>query len=188
MNTLYTANSAQKDAMGGLFSIPILSFLLVPTVSSYSTSLNLLFFYLTWSTLVLSHPPLKVEIVGTAAVRILFYFIPSILFFLFDVLLPSAAIVLKAQGEAGLPSGSKKRKSGKREFKVAGWAILNLGLSIVVQWVVEYVLTKGLGVRSALKVSTTLPMPWGIAKDLLKGMIAREVGLAISLICRPQRD
>lgn len=164
--------------MEGLLSIPFLSFLLIPTVSSYSTSLNLLFFYLTWSTLVLSHPPLKVELVGTAAVRVIFYLLPSVLFFLFDVLLPSAAIVLKAQGEVGLPSGSKKRKSGKREFKIAGWAVFNLLLSIGVQWGVEYFLTKGLGVRSALKVSTTLPMPWGIAKDLFKGMLAREVGLS----------
>lgn len=165
--------------MDGLFSLPMLSFLLIPTVSSYSTSLNLLFFYLTWSTLVLSHPPLTVEVVGTAAVRIMFYFIPSVLFFLFDVLVPSAAIVLKAQGEDGLPSGNKKRKSGKREFKIAGWALFNLVLSIAVQWAVEYFLTKGLGIRSVLKVSTTLPMPWGIAKDLLRGMITREVGLPI---------
>ncbi|KAK2760734.1 hypothetical protein FQN54_001970 [Arachnomyces sp. PD_36] len=161
--------------MDGLFSIPVLSFLLIPTVSSYSTSLNLLFFYITWSTLVLSHPPIKVELVGTAAVRVIFYLAPSILFFLFDVLLPSAAIVLKAQGKAGLPSGSRKRKNGKRAFKIAGWGVFNLFLSMAVQWALEYVLTKGIGVRSALKVSTTLPMPWGIAKDLLKGMVTREV-------------
>lgn len=170
--------------MEGLFSIPFLSFLLIPTVSSYSTSLNLLFFYITWSTLVWSHPPLKVELVGTAAVRVIFYLIPSVLFFLFDVLLPSAAIVLKAQGEVGLPSGSKRRKSGKKVYKVAGWAVFNLLLSIAVQWGIEYLLTKVLGIKSALKVSTTLPMPWGIAKDLLKGMLSREVGLPFSFVAK----
>jgi hypothetical protein len=160
--------------MDALFSIPILSFLLIPAMSSYATSLNLLFFYLTWATLVLSHPPLKVEMVATAAVRILFYLVPSVLFFLFDILMPSAAIVLKAQGDIGLPPG-KKGKSGKKEAKVAGWALLNLVLSVVAQGLVEYTLTKVIGVKSALKVSTKLPMPWNIAKDLLRGMLAREV-------------
>jgi hypothetical protein len=160
--------------MDALFSIPMLSFLLIPAMSSYATSLNLLFFYMTWATLVLSHPPLKVEMVATTAVRILFYLIPSTLFFLFDILVPSAAIVLKAQGEIGLPAG-KKGKSGKKEAKVAGWAVLNLALSVVVQGLVEYALTKVLGAKSALKVSTRLPLPWAIAKDLVRGMLGREV-------------
>jgi hypothetical protein len=154
----------------------MLSFLLIPTMSSYATSLNLLFFYLTWSTLVLSHPPLRVELVGTAAVRVLFYLLPSVLFFLFDVLVPSAAVILKAHGKLGLPAG-KSGKSGLKQAKVAGWAVMNLVLSIAAQGVVEYGLTKMLGMRSALKVSTTLPMPWGITKDLLRGMLAREVSL-----------
>lgn len=161
--------------MDALFSIPMLSFLLIPTMSSYGTSLNLLFFYLTWTTLVLSHPPLRVEIVGTAAVRLLFYFLPSILFFLFDTLAPSAAVVLKEHGKHGLPQG-KKKKAGKRELKVAAWSTLNLFLGIIAQGVLEYFLTKVLGMKSALKVSTRLPLPWGIAKDLLRALLIREVG------------
>ena len=160
--------------MGALFSVPMLSFLLIPTMSSYSTSLNLLFFYLTWTTLVLSHPPLRVELVGVAAVRLLFFVLPSLLFFLFDTAVPSAAAVIKIQGEDGLPGGRRK-KVGKKELKVAAWAVFNVFLSIVAQSLVEYFLTRVLGVKSALRVSTKLPMPWGIVKDLARGFLAREV-------------
>lgn len=162
--------------MDALFSIPMLSFLLIPTVSSYSTSLNLLFFYLTWTTLVLSHPPLRVEIFGILAVRLLFYLLPSLIFFLFDTLLPSAAVVLKEYGKAGLPQG-KKKKAGKSEAKVAAWSVFNLLMSIVAQGLVEYCLTKILGRKSALRVSTRLPLPWGTVKDLLWTLLTREVRL-----------
>lgn len=158
--------------MDALFSLPALSFLIIPTFSSYSTSLNLLFFYLTWSTLVLSHPPLKVEILGTLAVRVLFYILPSTLFLFFDGVLPSAAVGLKAQGDVALPSSGGKG----RWWKVASVSVGNVLLSVAVQAGVEALFTEVLHIRSALKVTTTLPMPWGIAKDLLRGLLLREVG------------
>jgi hypothetical protein len=166
--------------MDMFFSIPMLSFLLIPTMSSYGTSLNILFFYITWTTLVLSHPPLRVELVGTAAVRLIFFIVPSLLFFLFDTLLPSAAAVIKVQGEDGLPAG-RKQKSGIKEIKVAAWAISNVFLGIAAQGVLEYLLTNVFQVKSALKVSTTLPLPWGIAKDLVRGLLAREVRVTLPL-------
>ena len=46
--------------MDALFSLPLLSVLFLPTLTSTSTSLNILFFYITWSTLLLSHSALKV--------------------------------------------------------------------------------------------------------------------------------
>ena len=160
--------------MGALFSVPMLSFLLIPTMSSYSTSLNLLFFYLTWTTLVLSHPPLRVELVGIAAVRLIFFLLPSLLFFLFDTAIPSAAAVIKVQGEDGLPGGRKK-KVGRKQIKVAAWAGFNVVLGIVVQGLIEHLLTRVLGVKSALRVSTKLPLPLGIVKDLARGFLVREV-------------
>ena len=158
-------------AMDALFSLPALSFLIIPTLSSYSTSLNLLFFYLTWSTLVLSHPPLKVEILGTLAVRILFYVLPSTFFLLFDNALPSAAVGLKAQGDVALPTNQQ----GGRWWKIALVSVGNVLLGVALQAGVEAVFTEVLHIRSALKVTTTLPMPWGIAKDLLRGLLLREV-------------
>ncbi|EFR01527.1 sterol desaturase [Nannizzia gypsea CBS 118893] len=160
--------------MGALLSIPVLSYLLIPSMSSYGTSLNLIFFYLTWTTLVLSHGPLKVELVGTTAVRLIFYFIPSVLFFLFDILIPSASVVLKVYGKDGLPQG-KKKKYGTSELKVAGWAIFNLILSIAAQGLIEFVLTRVLGLKSRLKVTTKLPLPWDIIKGVGRALILREI-------------
>ena len=158
--------------MDALFSLPALSFLIIPTFSSYSTSLNLLFFYLTWSTLVLSHPPLKVEIIGTLAVRFLFYILPSTLFLFFDSVLPSAAAGLKAHGDVALPSNGEKGKW----WKVGLVSVGNVLLGVALQAGVEALFTEVLHIRSALKVTTTLPMPWGIAKDLVRGLLLREVG------------
>lgn len=157
--------------MDALFSLPALSFLIIPTFSSYSTSLNLLFFYLTWSTLVLSHPPLKVEILGTLAVRVLFYVLPSTLFLFFDGVLPSAAAGLKAQGNVALPGNGEKG----RWWRVALVSVANVLLELALQAGVEALFTEVLHIRSALKVTTTLPMPWGIAKDLVRGLLLREV-------------
>lgn len=161
--------------MDAIFSLPVLSLFLIPTVSSYSTSLNLIFFYMTWSTLVLSHPPLRVELFATATVRLLFYVLPSLAFFLFDILTPSAAIVVKAQGEWGLPGGSRKTKIRWKEIKVALWGVANVVLGIAVQAGVEMVRTKVCGMKSAIRVSMGLPMPWEMVKDLLRGLFAREV-------------
>lgn len=162
--------------MGALLSVPVLSFLLIPSMSSYGTSLNLIFFYLTWTTLVLSHGPLKVELVGTIAVRLIFYLIPSVLFFLFDILIPSASVVLKVYGKDGLPQG-KKKKDGGSELKVAGWAIFNLILGIAAQGLIEFVLTRVLGMKSRLKVTTKLPLPWDIVKGVGRALMFREVWL-----------
>lgn len=161
--------------LDAIFSIPVLSLFLVPVLSSYSTSLNLIFFYMTWTTLVLSHPPLRVELFGTAGIRILFYALPSLVFFLFDILTPSAAVVIKAQGESGLPGGRKRSKIRIRELKVAGWSLLNLILGIAAQAAIETLFVKVLGIRSALKVSMKLPLPWEMVKDLVRGLLGREV-------------
>ncbi|KAL6253001.1 hypothetical protein RBB50_000720 [Rhinocladiella similis] len=171
-SSTYTTLRTMIDAILGL---PMLSFLLIPTFSSYSTSLNLLFFYLTWSTLVLSHPPLRVELVATLAVKTLFYLLPSTVFLLFDALLPSAAENLKALGDTALPFKNASRRRTVRMLRVLGWSILNTLLGVGVQALVELLLTRVLLVRSALRVTTTLPLPFGILKDLAKGYLLREV-------------
>ncbi|KIW15027.1 hypothetical protein PV08_07814 [Exophiala spinifera] len=168
----YTTLRTMMDAIIGL---PMLSFLLIPTFSSYSTSLNLLFFYLTWSTLVLSHPPLRVELVATLAVKTLFYILPSAFFVLFDALLPSAAESFKALGDAALPFKNASGQRTARTLRVLGWSVLNTLLGVGVQALVEVLFTRVLLVRSALRVTTTLPLPFGIVKDLAKGYLLREV-------------
>lgn len=168
----YTALRTMVDALVGL---PFLSFLLIPTMTSYSTSLNLLFFYLTWSTLVLSHPPLRVEIVATLAVKILFYILPSLFFLAFDALLPSAAENLKALGDQALPFKNASRQRTLRMLRALGWSLFNILLSVLVQSLVELLFTRVLVIRSALRVTTSLPLPLGILKDLARGYLLREI-------------
>ncbi|KAL1629298.1 hypothetical protein SLS56_005402 [Neofusicoccum ribis] len=160
-----------------LLGLPLLSAALLPVYSNYSTSLNLLFFYLTWSTLVLSHPPLRVEAFGTLAVRLLFYILPSTLFLLFDTAVPSLAVAIKAQGQIALPgrSGSRGTSGRKGVLKVAGWSIFNILLGIALQLGIDLLATKVLRVKSALKIVTRLPLPWGLAKDIAKGFILRGI-------------
>lgn len=167
-----------------LLGLPLLSAALLPVYSNYSTSLNLLFFYLTWSTLVLSHPPLRVEAFGTLAVRLLFYILPSTLFLLFDTAVPSLAVAIKAQGQIALPgrSGSRGTSGRKGVLKVAGWSIFNILLGIALQLGIDLLATKVLRVKSALKIVTRLPLPWGLAKDIAKGFILRGVSTSYFML------
>ena len=161
--------------MDAILSIPALTFLAIPFFSSYSTSLNLLFFYLTWSTLILSHDPLKVEFLGTLAIRLLFYVLPALGFLLFDAALPGLAVNMKEHGEVALALSEEHGGGRGRWWKVGLISIGNVLLSVVLQTGVEYLFTELFHIRSALKVTTRLPMPWSIAKELLQGFLLREV-------------
>ncbi|KAK1150119.1 hypothetical protein N8T08_000016 [Aspergillus melleus] len=161
--------------LDALFSLPIMTVLLIPALSSYGTTLNFIFFYMTWTTLVLSHTPLRVELFGTIAVRVFFCFLPSLLFFLFDILTPSAAAFIKVHGEAGLPSGGRRARVRLETIKVAAWSLLNIFLSVVAQAAIEKLRIDGMRMRSAVKVSIKLPMPFEIVKGLLAALLVREV-------------
>jgi hypothetical protein len=152
---------------------PMLSLLAIPTLTSYTTSLNLLFFYLTWATLLLSHDPIKVEALGLLFVRLIFYLLPSYFFLFFDTTIPSVAVATKEHGELGIATEHQRG----RWKRVAALSTANVLLSVAFQTAIELLLTQVLHVRSALKISTTLPFPWGVAKDLLKAYALREVWL-----------
>ncbi|KAK5952455.1 hypothetical protein OHC33_006498 [Knufia fluminis] len=171
-SSTYSVLRHTTDAIMGL---PFLSFLLIPTMTSYSTSLNLLFFYLTWSTLVLSHHPLRVEVVGSLAVKFLFYLLPSGAMLLMDVLFPGVSASFKSLGDDALPLKDTRRKSVFKFARILGWSVFNVVFGVMVQGLLEWLLTMQLGRPAALRVTTTLPLPWGIVKDLLKGLVARDV-------------
>jgi len=166
--------------MDALLSLPVFGYFLMPSLTTYSTSLNVLFFYMTWSTLVLSQTPLRVEIFGTLGIRALFFLVPSLLFLIFDTIIPSLAVGIKRQGAPALPTrtggvSGAKRGGGRPEwYKVLGLSLFNVLLSVGIQACVELLFTEILGIRSALKVTTTLPMPWSIAKDVIRGLLVRE--------------
>jgi len=164
-----------KNPFEAFLSIPALSFLIIPTFSSYSTSINLLFFYLTWSTLILSNPPLKVEIFGTLAIRVLFYILPSLGFLAFDGAAPKVAVKIKEHGEDALPLSEGENGKKNRWWKIALVSVGNVLLGVALQAGVELLFTQVLHIRSALKISTSIPLPWSMAIDLVKGLLLREV-------------
>ncbi|RAK72922.1 sterol desaturase family protein [Aspergillus fijiensis CBS 313.89] len=161
--------------MNPLLALPIFSLLIAPVWAFCGTSVNFIFFYMTWATLVLSHTALRVELVGTATVRVLCYALPSLLFFLFDILTPSAAVLLKAQGEYGLPNGNKRGRIRRKDLKVAVWALFNLALGVAVQGAIEHTLASRFRKVSLVRVTLKLPLPWSLAWEIFWGLILREM-------------
>jgi hypothetical protein len=125
---------------------------------------------------VLSQPPLKVEVVGSLGIRLLFFLVPSLFFLLFDSVIPSLSVGLKTQGADGLPTRGRSRSRSRPEwYQVIGVSLLNILLTVALQAGVEMLFTEVFHIRSALKVTTTLPLPWSIAKDVIRGLLLREV-------------
>jgi hypothetical protein len=123
---------------------------------------------MTWSTLVWSHKPLYVEIIGTAAFRLFFFLLPALGMLLFDMGLPSVAVMLKARGEDALPG----KRGRNKVAKVLGVAVFNVLLEIALQAGVQLLSVFFLR-QSALKITTTLPVPWGMAKHVVYALIIR---------------
>ncbi|KAI8623298.1 sterol desaturase family [Xylariaceae sp. FL1651] len=155
--------------MDVILSLPIVSYFAAPMLTSWSTSLNLLFFYMTWTTLVFSHSPLKIELVGTLAIRIVFWLVPSLFFLLFDTLVPSLAESIKVYGSASIP-----RRSAASLSRQALLAIINLAIFSGLQAGISVAATTLLN-RPLFKTSTTLPLPWQIIKHILALYTAREM-------------
>lgn len=169
--------------MGTVLSLLSAGYLLVPIGGTYSTSLNLLFFYMTWSTLVYTQSPLRVEVIGTLAVRTLFFIIPSAFFLLLDTAIPSLVAGFKTQGAAALPTrtggvqGARRSRRAPPWWQVIGLSLFNILLSVVLQALLEFVITEVFSLRSAMRIASTLPTPLTIAKDVLRGLLLREVRL-----------
>ncbi|KAF2188335.1 hypothetical protein K469DRAFT_567121 [Zopfia rhizophila CBS 207.26] len=148
-------------------------------LSSWSTSLNLVFFSLTWTTIAMTYSPLQLEFFAPLLLRTFLYLLPSALFLLFDSLLPSLAVELKAQGELGLPG---RQKGGARKIRrVMGWAVFNVVLAVAVQAGVEWFVTDVLRLRSLLLIKGSawslnhLPNPWTLVKHSILGLISRNI-------------
>ncbi|KZZ97701.1 Sterol desaturase family [Moelleriella libera RCEF 2490] len=153
-----------------LLSIPILSYIFFPTTgASVSTSVNLVFFYMTWSSLVFSHHPLEIHLSGIVVLRVIFWLIPSLVFLLFDVGVPSLAVGFKHGGRSALP-GRDFRKLGK----TLGLAIANVFMMLVVEGAISMVYTSVFK-KHIFKMSTTLPMPWIVFKHCSFIFTSREV-------------
>ena len=154
--------------MDVLFSLPLATYLLAPGLTSWSTSLNLLFFYMTWSTLILSHSPLHVHIGGVLALRLVIWFIPSLITLLLDIGIPTLAESIKFGGRSALPP----RDAGKLG-RLVGLALANLGIVTVLEGLVSLGLVYILQ-EPPFKTSTTLPLPWQMAKHAALLLAFRE--------------
>ncbi|KAI1320866.1 sterol desaturase family [Xylariaceae sp. FL0255] len=155
--------------MDVVLSLPIVSYFAAPMLTSWSTSLNLLFFYMTWTTLVFSHSPLKIELVGTFAVRIVFWLVPSLFFLLFDTLVPSLAESIKLYGNKSIPRRDPAyllRQTLLAVFNLVLFSALQAGMSIAATALLN---------RPLFKTSTALPLPWQIIKNVVMLYTSREV-------------
>ncbi|KAF5019486.1 hypothetical protein F66182_8493 [Fusarium sp. NRRL 66182] len=155
--------------MDVLLSLPILSYLLSPASASWSTSLNLLFFYMTWTTLVLSHTSLRIRILGTLAIRTVLYLIPSLVTLLLDVSVPSASESIKLGGRGSLPP-----RNGRAIVRQVALVVVNLALVTGVEGASSLAFKYVLG-EDDFKTQSTLPLPWQLAKHILLMLTAREV-------------
>lgn len=154
--------------MDMLLSLPIASYFFSSSLTSWSTSLNLLFFYMTWSTLVLSHSPLKIELVGVAALRSVLWLAPSLVFLALDTLVPSVTASIKQGGASALPPRDVRALA-----RLVALALFNLALGTATEGAVSFAAATALG-TPVFRTSTTLPLPWQMAKHVALLLAARE--------------
>ncbi|KAF2873733.1 hypothetical protein BDV95DRAFT_489073 [Massariosphaeria phaeospora] len=148
-------------------------------LSSWSTSLNLVFFSLTWTTVAMNYSPLQLEFFAPLMLRTVLYLLPSTLFLLFDLGVPSLAVELKSQGDAALPA---RQKGGAGKIRaVVGWSCFNVLLAVAVQAGVEWLVTDVLRMRSLLLIKGSawtlnhLPNPWSLFKHAAIGLASRNI-------------
>ncbi|XWW96205.1 hypothetical protein V2A60_004178 [Cordyceps javanica] len=158
-------------------SIPVLGFFLATaSPPSWSTTLNLVFFHVLWTTLVLSHPPLRVHLVGVLAVRLLLWLVPSLLTLLFDVALPSLAGPLKHG--TGTGTGGQRLLLPPRDGRALGKTLLlalgNAALLLVVEGACSWLHALAFHGQPEFAVTTTLPLPWEAARQVALLLAARE--------------
>ncbi|KAF2395553.1 hypothetical protein EJ06DRAFT_525360 [Trichodelitschia bisporula] len=157
--------------MGAALSTASL-FLLPSLPSTVPTSLNLLLFTFTWYTLILTHPPLHVELLASAFSRITFFLIPSLLSLVIDTVAPPLAEQAKALGPRALPLNAAGSVAALA--RVAAWTLGNALFGLTVQAGIETGLEKT-GLRTALNVGKTLPLPWDLARGVVWLLFIRSI-------------
>lgn len=152
-----------------LLSLPLLSLFLGGGITTWSTSINLLLLYTTWSALVLSHSPLHIQLLGALAIRLALFLLPALLFLLFDSLLPSLAQSIKHGGRPSLPPRHPRALATTLLLSLAN-TLLATALEAAASWS----LTRLLG-HVPFSAATTLPLPWAILKHIGLLYAAREI-------------
>lgn len=104
--------------------------------------------------------------------RFLCFALPALGFAVFDGTAPSLSRGIKNRGTKQLPLAQLERK---KLLEIAGFALLNISLSIVLELVLEVFGTGVLRMRSILKVTSIVPLPWNILKSVAGGFILRGI-------------
>lgn len=73
--------------------------------------------------------------------------------------------------------GTRKRKGAPVWHRVVGLGLLNIALPLALQAGIELFLSEVFHVRGGLKITRALPMPWTMAKDILRALAIREVSI-----------
>ncbi|RMY30910.1 hypothetical protein D0866_07667, partial [Hortaea werneckii] len=96
---------------------------------------------------------------------------PALSALLFDCTVPSLAKSIKARGKKQLPTNLGRKKL----LEVIIVSVLNVFLAVAVQAALELLTTEVLHLRSNIKVTSLVPLPWTILKDVAKGIVLRGV-------------
>ncbi|KAL6710061.1 hypothetical protein ACN47E_009852 [Coniothyrium glycines] len=160
-------------------ALPIGSFLAIPMLSSWSTSLNLIFLSVAWTTIAASYSPLQLELFAPFIIRTSLYLLPSLFFLLFDIGVPSLATEFKSQGELGIAT---IQKGGAKKIKrVIAWSVANVLLTVLLQAGIEFLVTDVFRMKSLLLIKGSkwglnhLPNPWTMVKHAVIGLVTRNI-------------
>ncbi|KAF4122259.1 Fatty acid hydroxylase superfamily [Geosmithia morbida] len=147
-----------------ILSIPLLSTLATP---SWQTSLNILFFYTTWSTLVLTQRAPSIHSASLLVLRIALWLVPSLIFTAFDTLLPSLASNIKLPSAA---SPCPPRLTLQRLSLPAGNMLLVTATESIISFTFYHLFGNPL-----FRTATTLPLPWQMVRHMALVAAAREI-------------
>jgi sterol desaturase/sphingolipid hydroxylase (fatty acid hydroxylase superfamily) len=116
----------------------------------------------------MSQPPLRVELLGSFMIRVIFYWIPTFLFTVFDGLTPGFSSDLKIRGG--------KTISGKEKFWIGANGLMNQLIATSIQGAIQFIWSQLLKHKSPVfDIGTTLPMPWTLVTDVLSILAIREI-------------
>lgn len=129
------------------------------------------FFYLTWTSLVLSRGQLSIELYGTLLARLLCFLLPALAFLAFDCTVPGLSKNVKARGKEHSPLKHDRRVL----FEIAGVATANVFLGVLLQVALEVLATRIFHLKSILRVTVSVDLPWNIIKDVARGYALRGI-------------
>ncbi|KAL5114827.1 hypothetical protein ACEQ8H_007320 [Pleosporales sp. CAS-2024a] len=118
--------------------------------SSWSTSLNLVFLSLAWTTVAATYSPLQLEAFAPLFIRLTLYLFPSLIFLVFDIGVPSLSAELKSQGAMGI--ATRQNGGPRKMWRVVASSAANVVLVVALQAALEFVVTDVLSMRSLLQI------------------------------------